>query len=157
MNDSELVDHIYGIAGEEIIKEVTDFSDWNKWRKVVLKLENPLKFTYLICILDWQVHNGGFIQYYDNNYGIFCHETAVALKIIKADLASNLVIDSINILDKYKNPKMDFQDYITKNQYWDNVEIETVMDKLDSEFYELDEKQNVGKLLADYLRQNRTE
>tara|TARA_R110001583_G_C5402976_1_gene385957 strand:+ start:368 stop:550 length:183 start_codon:yes stop_codon:yes gene_type:complete len=60
-------------------------------------------------------------------------------------------------LDKYKNPEMDFQDYITGNQYWDNVEIETVMDKLDSEFYELDEKQNVWKLLADYLRQNRAE
>lgn len=154
LNDSELIDHNYAMAGEEISKNVIDFRDLNKWGKVVLKMDNPLKFKYLICNLDLQVYNGGFIQYYDNNYGIFCHETAIALKIIGADLASNLVVDSINILDRIRNPEVDLQEFISSNQYSGNDEIEFAMSKLDDEFYKSYENQNIGILLANYLRLN---
>ena len=148
LNDRELVDFTYGIAGEHLRNKITDWSDWKKWRETVLELDEPVRFTYYIGILNSQVMNGGFMQYYDNDYGIFSRETMIALKMINADFSSNLLSKSIEILEKYKNPRTDWHEFIADKKYWDKDEIELVFSKLDTKYYELEEKENLETILA---------
>lgn len=99
-----------------------------------------------------QIMNGGFEQYYDNNYGIFAEETLNGLKAIGADFTLEILRSSIDILKKHKKPKSNLFDFITENKYWENKKIEQVLDKLDDEYYNLEGKENLTELLGNYLR-----
>src|SRR6188768_1606385 len=84
LSNEELIDFVYSkIAAPKILQEVSDFSDANKWREVVNALPKPVASVYRLAILHMQVSNGGFIQYFDNGYGIFAYETLSDLEILR--------------------------------------------------------------------------
>ena len=88
-SDQELIDHVYiKVAGSIIREYITDWSDSAKWRRVVEQMPLPVKLVYRIGILHQQVMNGGFIQYFDNGYGIFAYETLSDFKTVGMDLSS---------------------------------------------------------------------
>lgn len=153
LTNQELIDYVfYDIAGEYLNEKINDWSQTKMWYDTVFELSKPVRYTYGIGILNMQVMNGGFEQYYDNNYGVFAMETLKGLKIIGADLTFGLLKDSIEILKKYKGTKTELFDFITRNKYWDNKEIEQVLNRLDDEYYNLNDKEDLTELLGNYLR-----
>jgi len=153
LTNQELIDYVfYDIAGEYLNEKINDWSQTKMWYDVVFELSKPVRYTYGIGVLNMQVMNGGFEQYYDNNYGIFALETLKGLKIIGADLTFGLLKDSIEILKKHKGTKKELFDFITRNEYWDNKEIEQVLNGLNDEYYNLNDKEDLTELLGNYLR-----
>ena len=153
LTNQELIDYVYyDIAGKYLNEKIKDWSQTKMWYNSVFELSEPVRYTYGVGVLNTQVMNGGFGQYYDNDYGIFAMETLNGLETIGAELTFRLLKDSIEILKKYKEPNTDFFDFITRGSYWDNKEIEQVLDRLDDEYYDLDKKENLTELLGNYLR-----
>jgi hypothetical protein len=158
LSDNDLIDFVYkDIAGEYLSQNVIDWTNINKWINSVSELSKPVRYTYFIGILNTQILNGGFIQYYDNKYGIFALETLDALKEIKAFDAFRLLKQSIDILQLNNKNFADFNEYIIQNGYFNNCEIENFFDKLDDEYYNLEGKEDLLRLLADFLRKNKDE
>ena len=154
MTNEELIDYVYsGIAGKFLNEKIEDWSKTKNWYNTVFELSEPVRFTYCIGVLNMQVMNGGFEQYYDNDYGIFAEETIKGLKKIGAELTCDLVKSSLDILKKHKNSKTDLFEYITESKYWDNEEIEQVFDRLDDQYYNLEDKEDLTNLLGNYLRE----
>ena len=153
MTNEELIDHVYyDIAGKYLNEKINDWSQTKKWYDIVFELSEPVRYTYGIGVLNMQVMNGGFEQYFENDYGIFAEETLRGLKKIGAELTFELLESALAILKKYKGPKMDLFDFITQSKYWDNEEIEKVLEQLDNEYYKLEDKEDLTELLGNYLR-----
>lgn len=99
MENRQLIEKFY----KEAVKDIKE--DWllpssSKWYEHILSLDEKSKITYLISILDQQVFNGGFDQYFKNGYGQFAQQTIIALKKIQSnDIAEllNLAYEKINI------------------------------------------------------------
>lgn len=157
ISDKDLIDYVYSIAGNHLENKIKDWSDWQYWRATVLELPEPVIYTYCIGILNNQVINGGFLQYYDNRYGIFCRETVKAFESIKASATSQIVSDSILTLEKLKEPNIDLLDFIVNNEFWGNQQLESDLGLLDDKYYALEDEEDLGKLLGDYLRNQRIE
>ena len=83
LTNEELIDYVYfDIAGKYLNEKINDWSQTKMWYDTVFELSEPVRYTYVIGVLNMQVMNGGFEQYYDNDYGIFAEETLNGLKII---------------------------------------------------------------------------
>lgn len=153
LTNQELINYVYyEIAGKCLNEKIYDWSHTKMWYDTVFELSEPVRYTYGIGILNMQVINGGFEQYYDNNYGIFAEDTLNGLKAIGADLTFELLKSSLAILIKHKSPQTDLFDFIIESKYWDNKEIEQVLDRLDDEYYNLEDNEDLTELLGNYLR-----
>ncbi|AYN00137.1 DUF4375 domain-containing protein [Chryseobacterium sp. 3008163] len=78
MNNQELIEKTY-LEATKGIKEDWFFSDIPYWYSYVVNLSKHLQVTYLTVVLENQVLNGGFHQYFANSYGQFAKETIDAL------------------------------------------------------------------------------
>ncbi len=153
LTKEELIHYVYyDIAGKYLNKKINDWSQIKIWYDTVFELSEPVRYTYGIVVLNMQVMNGGFQQYYDNDYGIFAEETLIGLKKIGAELTFDLLKSSLEILKKHKEPQNDLFDFIIERKYWEDEEIEKVFDQLDEEYYKLEEKEDLTELLGNYLR-----
>lgn len=153
MTNEELINYVfYDIAGKHLNEKIDDWNQTKKWYNTVCELSEPVRFTYCIGVLNMQVMNGGFEQYYDNDYGIFAEETLIGLKKIGAELTHELLKKSLDILIKHNKTQSDLFEFITENKYWNNKEIEKVLDQLDDQYYNLDDKEDLTELLGNYLR-----
>jgi hypothetical protein len=71
----------------------------DEWFNHIVSLPTQLQVVYLVSILDTQVNNGGFSQYFINGYGQFSKETIWALGKIKAAKFAELLqiaFDEVN-------------------------------------------------------------
>ncbi|WP_431124351.1 DMP19 family protein [Flagellimonas flava] len=153
MTKEELIDYVYfDIAGEYLNQRMEDWSQTQKWYNTVFELSVPVRYTYCIGILNTQVMNGGFEQYYDNYYGIFAEETLKGLKEIGASLTHQLVLTSTEILKKHMSPGVDLFTFITSNEHWDNKEIVDAFNRLSNEYFDLEDKEDLTELLGTYLQ-----
>jgi hypothetical protein len=153
LTNEELIDYVYyDIAGKYLNEKIDDWNQTKKWYSTVFDLSEPVRFTYCIGVFNMQVMNGGFEQYYDNDYGIFAEETLKGLKIIGAELTYELLKSSLDILKKHNKTQSDLFEFITGSKYWDNKEIEQVLDRLDEQYYNLEDKEDLTELLGNYLR-----
>ncbi len=153
LTNEELIDYVYyDIAGKYLNEKINDWSQTKMWFDTVFELSEPVRYTYGIGVLNMQVMNGGFEQYYDNDYGIFAEETLNGLKKIGAELTFELLKSSVEIMKKHKEPKTDLFDFITESKYWENKEIEQVLDRVTEEYWNLEDKEDLTELLGNYLR-----
>ncbi len=154
LENQELIDFVYtDIAGKYIRDNVTDWTQPTQLTAAVDKLQGPTKTTYLIGILNMQVLNGGFIQYYDNSYGQFAYETLAALKEIKATMTHHLLKESLELINPDGKTNADFKEMIIKRTYKTDLIIEGKLDELDNKYYSLADTENTEKLLGDYLKE----
>ena len=156
LTDKELIQFVYSeLAGQMIMQNVPDFSDIKQWRKVVSEMAIPVATTYRIGILNLQVMNGGLIQYFDNGYGIFAKETLDDLKRVGAFLTNKILEDCLSILNPKNFDAERFVMFIVNREYEIyESKIEDDLNKLDNQYYELDEKENLEVLVASFLRQS---
>jgi uncharacterized protein YdiU (UPF0061 family) len=151
-NHFEKVQELYLRAVQGLNSSMLEYPESLDWYWHIDNLPETLKTVYLATVVENQVMNGGFEQYYDNDYGIFAEETLKGLKKIGAELTHELLKTSLDILKKHNKTQSDLFEFITESKYWDNKEIEQVLDRLDDQYYNLEDKEDLTELLGNYLR-----
>lgn len=156
LSNEELIDFVYSeIAAPKILQAGIDFSDANKWRVVVNALPKPVATVYRLAILHMQVLNGGFIQYFDNGYGIFAYETLSDLEVIKANQTYKLLKKSLELINPKNLTGESFLKLIYEKEYEPNYEsLGPQLNQIDEEYYGLEEIEILEDLLGDYLKEH---
>lgn len=147
--DSELLEKVWDNISSKLSK------NYEKEYESVLKLSKSEQAIYIIWVLEGEINNGGFNQYYFNSSGEFADLAPDALKLVKANKFAELV-NKANMLYKKEHKN------ITKNQdgtlegfgksYDDNP-----LNELDDEFYDLYKTEKLEDLQIEYIRQHKSE
>lgn len=121
-------------------KEFGTVLTWNKSRQAI----------YIIWMLEAEVNNGGFNQYYFNSTGAFAKFAPDALKLVGAEAMSSLVMRANDIFKKQYDSISKHQDGTLEGfskSYENNP-----LNALDDEFYDLEGKERLGDLQVKYIR-----
>ena len=108
---------------------------------------------YSTWILEGEVNNGGFNQFYFNSSGEFAEMAEIGFSVIGAHKyaqlakeANKTLRDNFEWLSKFDDGTLDsFQE-----SYKDNP-----LNEIDDRFYELEEKERISDLRIKYIRNNR--
>jgi hypothetical protein len=123
-------------------KEYETLMAWNKPRQAI----------YMIWLLEAEVNNGGYNQFYFNSSGQFYKYLPEALKLVRANKFANLTKRANETFEK-EHPKItQHQDGTIEGfskSYDDNP-----LNKLDDEFFELYKIEDLQKILVDFIRKN---
>lgn len=154
LSDQELLDFYYKGAVKDI-QEEWFMRDSTKWYEHVISLSDKERITYLIEILDSQVFNGGFDQYFVNGYGQFVKETIQAFNMIKAYELAKITEIAYRSVNNANYDEVTFRRKIffreIEELFNDNEELDSYLESLDDKYYEY--RDNIGLLLVEYLRQ----
>jgi hypothetical protein len=152
--DEDLIDEIYNKSIQiDKPSQITDWSTWHQWINSTNQLSHNGQMAYRIAMLHNQVINGGFIQYFDNRYGIFAYETLNDLLKIDAKKTWKLLSKALSIInpDHYTGQK--FLDYIYFHQYESSYKtFSEKLELLDDDYYTFDGTAEPIRRLASYFR-----
>ena len=139
--DTEKITRIGEIIGKKIPK-TDDFSNLNNYEKT---------FIY-IDVLEHNVTNGGFIQFFFSSSGQFAHEVFHAYMEIKAGKTIDILTEAIHLFPEIPVPKnlRVRQEILMKKD--SNIDL---WDALDTEFYKCED--NIIQLTLNYVRENLTQ
>ncbi|MBB4807441.1 hypothetical protein HNP38_002747 [Chryseobacterium defluvii] len=155
MTNQELIEKIY-LESTKGIKEEWFISEVPHWYSYIINLPKDLQVTYLTVVLENQVLNGGFHQYFVNGYGQFSKETIEALIEIGAFKKSNLLDKALNIVkDEYLSDeefRRELVDKTLKKLFIDD-DLFDPLGELDDIYYDI-EDEDIEDLLGDYLRKS---
>ena len=124
-------------------KNDKDFESLNEYEKNVIFIE----------MLEGQVNNGGFDQYFFNSTGEYAYETLKALEEINANQTAKILNSAIKAFPTLPVPKDTEQRRELMEDIPDNISEN--WDKLDDEFYEYPE--NLAGLVIEYVKTNKKE
>jgi hypothetical protein len=137
-NDAEKITRIGEIIGKKIpVKD--NFSNLNEFEKT---------FIY-IDILEDNVTNGGFIQFFFNSSGQFAHEIFQAYLAIKAEITLDILTKAIHLFPEMPVPK---DSRIRQQILMEKDSNIDLWDALDLEFYKYED--NIIELTLNYVREN---
>ncbi len=154
MDNSELIDFVYNLATEGIRSEWFENNKSIKWFDYVIGLPEKLQTTYLIGILNMQVMNGGFNQYFVNGYGQFSFITIEALKKIGSTDIADLLQQALTEVNKEDLSQDIFRQQLLNGEIvslYDDEVLDISLAKLDDKFFEMHE--SLESNLAKFLRQ----
>ncbi|WP_295230298.1 DUF4375 domain-containing protein [uncultured Chryseobacterium sp.] len=151
MNTEDLIEKTY-IESTKGIKQEWFSSEIPYWYSYVVNLPKHLQVTYLTVVLENQVLNGGFHQYFVNAYGQFAKETIDALIEIGAFKKSNLLDKALNIVQGKLDDEKFRHELINKTlkKLFIDDDLFDPLEKLDNIYYEL-EDEDIAVLLGAYL------
>lgn len=137
-DDTEKITRIGEIIGKKIPKK-DDFDRLNEFEKT---------FIY-IDVLEHNVTNGGFIQFFFNSSGQFTHEIFHAYMAIKAEKTIDLLTEAIHLFPEIPVPKnLKIRQKILMEKE-SNIDL---WDDLDTRFYKNED--NIIELTLAYVRNN---
>jgi hypothetical protein len=137
-DDAEKINRIGEIIGKKI-PEKDDFSNLNEFEKIFIYLD----------ILEQNVTDGGFIQFFFNSSGQFTHEVFQAYHAIKATNTVDILTKAIYLFPEMpvpKNLRIRQQILMEKDS---NIDL---WDEVDTEFYKYED--NIISLTLAYVRNN---
>ncbi|MGD1318739.1 DMP19 family protein [Chryseobacterium sp. 2R14A] len=152
MNNQELIEQTYLEAAKEI-KEDWFFSDMPYWYSYVINLPKHLQITYLTVVMENQVLNGGFHQYFANSYGQFSKETIDALIEIGAFKKSNLLDKALKIVQDKNMTDQEFRKMLmnkTLKKLFIEDDLFEPLEELDDMYYDIDDE-DITDLLGKFL------
>jgi len=144
---------VEGAIYENIVE--TFKGDFDNEFEHIKKLSAGQQMFWATWILEAEVNNGGFNQYYYNSDGKFAEMALNGLKIIKANKFVDLVSRANSVYEKDKERLSAYDDGSMESfskSYKDNP-----LNKFDNEFYDLEKKQNISKLRIKYIREHKSE
>lgn len=156
MNNPQIIQQYFekatlGIKNEWLISDHANDS----WYEYIVNLDLKPKVAYMLLIFHNQVYNGGFHQYFVNGYGQFAKETVECLNKIGAIKKAQLLQQALDIVNYEKNSDIMFRKKLLKKSikalFIEDVLFES-LDKLDFEYYSLDEVEDIESLLGNYLQ-----
>ncbi|MBL7937431.1 MAG: DMP19 family protein [Bacteroidia bacterium] len=145
-SDTELLQVVFDNLMEKVKLtyeiEYSTVLTWNKSRQAI----------YMIWLLESEVNNGGFNQFYYNSTGQFSKHIPDALNLVGANNFSNLTSKANEIYEKEHQT-------ITKNldDTWDGFSKSyknNPLNNLDTKFYELYKTENLQQIQIDYIRKH---
>jgi Domain of unknown function (DUF4375) len=126
-------------------KEYETVMSWNKSRQAI----------YMIWLLESEVNNGGYNQFYFNSSGQFYKHLPEALKFIGANKFADLTKQANDTFLRENSKITQHQDGTLEGfskSYDDNS-----LNKFDQQFYKLYKTENLQQLQVDFIRKNKTE
>lgn len=122
-------------------KNDENFESLNQFEKNVLYIE----------MLEAQVNNGGFDQYFFNSSGEYAYETLTALEQVGASKAAELLEQAIKAFPQLPIPK----DTEQRRELMEDLpeRISDIWEQLDDKFYEYPD--NIGGLTIAYVKNNK--
>lgn len=126
-------------------KEYETVMSWNKSRQAI----------YMIWVLEAEVNNGGYNQFYFNSSGQFYKHLPEALKLVGANKFADLTKRANDTFEK-ENPKItQYQDGTLEGfskSYENNP-----LNKFDDEFYSLYKTENLQDLQVEFIKTHKAE
>ena len=130
-------------------------TDYEKEYETVMSWNKSKQAVYMIWLLESEVNNGGYNQFYFNSSGQFYKHLPKMLKLVGAVKFADLTQRANNTFEK-ENPKItQHQDGTLEGfskSYDDNP-----LNKFDDEFYKLYESENLQDIQVKYIRMHKTE
>jgi Domain of unknown function (DUF4375) len=122
-------------------------------RENVEVLSRGAKVIYLANILDGEVFNGGFHQYFSNSSGMHAHDTLFALHELAAPRRASLLQRAIHAFPNKRVPRHRAE----RNGELDKIDSRT-LEALDSEYYSLEKTdgEDLGEQMLSFMRQHAT-
>ena len=154
LTDEELIENVYrqSIKYDKPV-EITNWSTWHQWMSSTHQLSDHAQMSYRITSLHNQVLNGGFIQYFDNRYGIFAYETLNDLIEIGAKTTWSLLSKALSIINPNDYNSEKYFNFIYFHHYNDISESLLVQfEELDTNYYDFDHSEPIGLLAAYFKR-----
>jgi hypothetical protein len=137
-DDTEKINRIGEIIGKKIT-EKDNFSNLNEFEKTFIYLD----------VLEQNVTDGGFIQFFFNSSGQFTHEIFQAYLAIKAENTVDILTKAIYLFPEIPVPKnLQIRQQILMKKD-SNIDL---WDELDTEFYKYED--NIILLTLAYVRNN---
>lgn len=129
--------------------------DYEKEYKTVMSWNKSRQAIYMIWVLETEVNNGGYNQFYFNSSGQFYKHLPDALKFVGANKFADLT-DRANSTFEKENPKItQHQDGTLEGfskSYDDNL-----LKKLDDEFYKLYKIENLQHIQVEFIKKHKIE
>lgn len=127
------------LTDEEIYDYIVDLWAYFEYKNIEEYTEEQL-VVISVTAYDGEMNNGGISQFLSNSSNIFLKDLLNSLKEIKAEKHKKQLEDFI------KNNKIDINNL-------ESLEIENEND-YDSEFYALEEEENLYELTLEYAKKN---
>jgi hypothetical protein len=127
-------------------------ADFSNEAQVVRMLSRGQKAVYVTWILEGEVNNGGFNQFYFNSSGQLADLAENSFKDIGADKFAELVKQANSIYDGIKDDLEKFNDGTIESfskSYENNP-----LNELDDKFYDLEKEVALSSLRINYIRKN---
>jgi len=143
--EQAIFDNIYEVIGDDFENEL----------KNVKKLSKGQQALFSTWIIEGEVNNGGFNQFYFNSSGQYAEMAEVGFMTIRAVKFSELTKRANKIYSKNKERLEEFDDGTMESfseSYKDNP-----LNDLDTEFYNLYDSEKIGELRIKYIRENKNE
>lgn len=147
-----IIDKTYSEAVKGLDEEILKNCD--AWYNYVLNLPKVQQVIYTVALLNWQVENGGFHQYFFNSYGQFAYLTIKNLKLIGTpqraellDVVTHFVNEEYLIEDTFRH--LIFNRELSKLVDFDEILFNKLND-LDDKYYNM-QGENILDFLEDYL------
>jgi hypothetical protein len=124
--------------------DYTTVTSWNEGQQAM----------YIIGLLEAEVNNGGFNQFYYNSSGQYAKLLPDALKLIGANNYAELMERANMIFEKENRVIKKHQDGTTEGfskSYENNP-----LNLLDDEFYALEKKEDLMKMQVSFIRKNKS-
>ena len=151
--DTTSDDNLLQIVFDNLSEKQSD--DYEKEYETVISWNKSRQAIYMIWLLEAEVNNGGYNQFYLNSSGQFYKCLPDALKLVGANKFADLTKRANNTFEK-ENPKItQHQDGTLKGfskSYEDNP-----LNKFDDEFYKLYETENLQHIQVEFIKKHKTE
>jgi hypothetical protein len=142
--DDELEEWIFRHVIEERIKD-----DWEHADEIVKSLPKGLQYVFATWMLEAEMDNGGFNQYFYNSWSEYQDEALEGFQRMGALEYARLLAEAITIYDEEKDMHDEVQEEGTLEAFFDSYE-ETELTHLDKKFYACTE--DLSGLRIDYIR-----
>lgn len=147
-SDDMLLQIVFDNLSEKFSKDKDEY-------QTVIEFNKSQQAIYVIWVLEAEVNNGGFNQYYANSSGQFSHLTPDALKLIGANKFSDLIRRANNVYKDENEFINQYQDGTMEGfskSYEDNP-----LNKLDDDFYEYYKDEDLMRLQVSFIRTNKND
>lgn len=126
-------------------------TDYEKSFQILAELPSGFSIVYHLFVLDGEICNGGFNQYFFNDLDNNAKQQLEALSLIEATEHKKLFLEAFRIHDEEKKDEelQSFYSDRTIESFFSTYEM-TTLDKCDDKWYALDEV--FKSLLVKYIR-----
>lgn len=147
-----IIDKAYSEAVKGLDEKI--LNDCDAWYNYVLNLPKEEQVVYTVILLNWQIENGGFHQYFFNSYGQFAYLTIKNLKLIEAPQRADLLDSATHLVNEEYFTEDKFRHLIFNREFSKIVDFDDLLfdqlNELDDKYYELEEE-DLMNLLENYL------
>jgi hypothetical protein len=148
-SDDNLLQVVFDNISEKLPK------DYEKEYDTVMKWNKSRQAIYMVWLLEAEVNNGGYNQFYSNSSGQFYKQLPDALTLIGSTKYADLTKRANDTYQKENKKITQHQDGTIEGfskSYDDNP-----LNKYDDEFYDLYKVENLQKIQVEYIRKHKFE